>query len=60
MRSVVDRAQFFFQDKQIFVTISLGVTEVTPADDSAESVFARADGALYESKRNGRNRVSMA
>jgi len=36
------------------VTISCGISEFQ-ADDSAEAVFERADAALYEAKRSGKN-----
>jgi diguanylate cyclase (GGDEF)-like protein len=39
------------------VTASVGVAQ---ADDSEEGVLARADRALYEAKRSGRNRVCVA
>lgn len=39
------------------VTVSIGVAAATEADDTAESVIKRADEALYEAKRSGRNRV---
>ncbi|MBI4211790.1 MAG: GGDEF domain-containing protein [Deltaproteobacteria bacterium] len=48
-----------FEDKAIIVTVSLGVATLaiekspTPAD-----LIAKADAYLYESKKNGRNRVS--
>lgn len=41
------------------VTISAGVT-VARAGDDAISLIARADAALYESKRGGRDRVTVA
>lgn len=41
------------------VTISLGYTVLMPGD-TALSMFARADGALYEAKRSGRDTVKMA
>ncbi len=39
------------------VTVSVGVSLFVPGDD-AESVLTRADEALYEAKRGGRNRVA--
>lgn len=41
------------------VSISLGVCEKTDEDNSFESVIAKADNALYTSKRNGKNRVTV-
>lgn len=38
-------------------TVSLGFTEYDPSD-TPESIVARADRALYDAKREGRNRVS--
>ncbi|MBX7540219.1 sensor domain-containing diguanylate cyclase [Qipengyuania sphaerica] len=41
------------------VTISVGHAEIADAD-AALTLFARADEALYEAKRGGRNRVAQA
>lgn len=38
-------------------TASFGVATVRPADASADIFYGRADAALYEAKRLGRNRV---
>lgn len=38
------------------ITVSIGVA-CTDADDTAEALLKRADEALYEAKREGRNRV---
>lgn len=44
-----------------FVTVSLGVATVDPARlPDPEAIVALADGALYESKNGGRNRISIA
>ncbi|TMM50296.1 GGDEF domain-containing protein [Qipengyuania marisflavi] len=41
------------------VTVSVGHATLGPQDASL-TLFARADAALYEAKRHGRNQVSMA
>jgi hemerythrin-like metal-binding protein len=41
------------------VTASFGVAELKP-DDTVETLLHRADGALYQAKQSGRNRVCRA
>jgi diguanylate cyclase len=41
------------------ITVSIGVTTYNPIADKPEDMIARADKALYTSKKNGRNRVSV-
>lgn len=42
------------------VTVSVGVASLAPAPDStAQTLLQRADAALYEAKRQGRNRVAQ-
>ena len=42
------------------VTVSIGVADASPAMSSFEAILKRADEALYEAKRTGRNRVVRA
>ena len=42
------------------VTASFGVATATLPDDSAAEILRRADNAMYEAKRNGRNCVVAA
>ena len=43
-----------------YVTVSIGVAEAEPGDAQYEDVVQRADAALYEAKRAGRNRCMLA
>ncbi len=42
------------------VTISVGVSVLSPGDDRIEQVLKRADDAMYDAKRSGRNRTMIA
>lgn len=42
------------------VTVSIGVSEYAAGDAELQSVIRRADGALYDAKATGRNRVVAA
>ena len=55
-RKQVEEMNIICLDQEVKVTISLGVSELTEAD-SAEMMIKRADEALYQAKRTGRNKV---
>jgi diguanylate cyclase (GGDEF)-like protein len=44
--------------KKLSVTVSIGVSDSTDADLSAEQVIKKSDRALYRAKNKGRNQVS--
>jgi diguanylate cyclase len=54
MRVAVTRAGLHSRNRPIEVTISCGLAEFR-GDDVPEAVFERADAALYEAKRSGKN-----
>lgn len=47
---------FMHNNDKILITFSAGVTEFTDTDDQA-SAIKRADGAMYQAKQAGKNRV---
>jgi diguanylate cyclase len=55
MRANVEALRFHFRGTPVRVTVSCGLTELRDGD-SAETVFDRADAALYRAKGAGRNR----
>jgi len=59
-RTALERRTILAPDgSRIFVTVSLGVAAY-PESAGAESIVPAADGALYEAKRAGKNRVVAA
>ncbi len=46
-----------YQGRLLQVSASIGVTQVLADSDSPEALLRRADGAMYEAKRNGKARV---
>lgn len=57
MRTAIEGHKFVVAEKEIPVTISLGVAEAVAAEPPTK-LYERADALLYQSKHNGRNRVS--
>ena len=49
---------FMHKEKQVFVTFSAGLTLHRP-DERIEDALERADQALYEAKRTGKNRTCL-
>jgi diguanylate cyclase (GGDEF)-like protein len=59
LRKAVEASLVQYNGQDIRFTVSLGVADLSqPANDHAE-LIARADQALYTSKKTGRNRVTV-
>lgn len=59
LRMAVLGVQYLVENRAIEMSVSLGCATLLPGE-SMESLLRRADSALYVSKRDGRNRLSMA
>jgi two-component system cell cycle response regulator len=59
MRLAIQNAVFRTVAGELAVTVSIGCASFK-ADDTYESLFNRADQALYRAKHNGRNQVKAA
>lgn len=55
LREKIAAVSFHFKGTPVPVTVSCGITEFRQGD-TPQSVYERADKALYEAKANGRNR----
>lgn len=58
LRHSIENCQFCYHDNKVDVTVSFGLTTLKPKED-LEVFFMRADAALYQAKRAGRNRVEI-
>jgi len=56
LRKAVETCGFHFRGEAVTITISCGISAFRDGD-SAESVFERADKALYRAKQAGRNQI---
>lgn len=59
LRLAVLGIQYLVENRAIELSVSLGCASLLPGE-SMDSLLRRADNALYVSKREGRNRLSMA
>ena len=54
LRRAVSESSFHFKGKRVSMTMSAGITE-TRENDDVESIYERADAALYKAKHSGRD-----
>ncbi len=57
LRKKVESEKFEWEGKMIPVTVSLGVASLHPGENIPDPMVHRADAALYEAKRAGKNCV---
>jgi len=57
LRKSVETETFYTEQECIKVTISIGLTEATEGDPKFACALKRADQALYNAKKTGRNKV---
>lgn len=60
IRSAIANHSFTYEGKKINVTISLGISNVEDKYNEMTDLYKAADQALYKSKNNGKNQVSVA
>ena len=60
IRQDLQRSGTIETERAWMLTISSGVAELAPGDDSIDALIRRADSALYQAKQQGRNRTVLA
>ncbi|WP_457664949.1 diguanylate cyclase [Thiolapillus sp.] len=59
IRTVIADSSVHYQEKEMSVTVSIGVAEIIGPDETREQLIDRADKAMYQAKQQGRNRVVL-
>lgn len=59
LRKSISDSSIHFKKHRVHLTVSAGITE-TRSEDNVESIYERADKALYRAKKAGRNRQFIA
>lgn len=57
LRNLIEKSMIKVEDKFLSVTVSIGAT-LYRAGETDQSILSRADQALYNSKRTGRNKLT--
>jgi diguanylate cyclase (GGDEF)-like protein len=60
IRASVAKEKIDAQGNSVTVTISVGVASFPEHGDDAQTIISKADTALYQAKRRGRDRVALA
>lgn len=58
LRALVESSYLSREDRTLKITVSIGAT-IAQGGDSPETLLKRADALLYESKKAGRNRLTL-
>ena len=58
IRKKIENKSFQFKSDEIKITLSAGVSELKENDQNWKNLYERADSALYESKKQGRNQIT--
>lgn len=59
VREGISKKPFKVGNERVYISVSIGITEVD-TDESSTEAIERADMALYQAKRSGKNRIEIA
>jgi diguanylate cyclase (GGDEF)-like protein len=60
LRACVSNSPFEVNGTSVIVTVSIGIAHCESPTESIDTIIRRADSALYDAKRTGRNRVTYS
>ena len=59
LRKLVSQSMLVFNDQKISMTASIGIAQYRAGELTVEGPLSRADSAVYDAKKAGRNRISV-
>ncbi len=59
IRKLIERIEYCFNNERVLITVSVGLAEIQ-INETQKELFKRADSALYEAKKLGRNKCVKA
>jgi len=59
-RKEMENTITLYNNKKIAITISAGISSCKTYHETQDELVKKADDALYESKEQGRNRITLA
>lgn len=59
LRKIVSQSILVYNDQKISFTVSIGITQYRPGETEIDAPLSRADAAVYDAKKAGRNRISV-
>ena len=59
-RKTVETLYLIYNNKEIHITVSIGACEYCEKINNTEDFISKTDGALYEAKNSGRNKIVFA
>ncbi len=59
LKESIDSTTLYFNEDEINVKVSVGISSYPETSLSCQELLNRADGAMYYSKRNGRNSITV-
>jgi diguanylate cyclase len=59
IRKLIERIEYCFNNERVVITVSVGLAEIQ-INETQKELFKRADSALYEAKKLGRNKCVKA
>lgn len=60
LRYLISEREVIYNEMDIHITISVGIAIFDPRKDTLDDVINRADSALYQAKKMGKNRLELA